>query len=206
MNQTPGTLYIVSAPSGGGKTSLVNALLKVMSDLKVSISHTTRPPRPGEQDGVNYHFVDEPTFLDLIKKQAFFEHAKVFGNYYGTSRDWVNAKLKAGIDIILEIDWQGAQQVRQSLAGSVSIFLLPPSWEIVQARLQERAQDNPDVIEKRMKAARLEVAHYHEYDYLVVNDYFATALDELKTIIQAHRLRQQFQQQKYADLLANLLA
>lgn len=206
MTSTIGTLYIISAPSGGGKTSLVNALLAATPNLEVSVSHTTRAPRPGENNHINYHFVDETAFVELIEQHAFLEHAKVFGNYYGTSRKWVMDKLQAGTDIILEIDWQGAQQIRQLLPQSVSIFLLPPAWEIIQARLRERAQDNPEVIARRMAAARMELSHYHEYDYLVVNDDFTTALTELKTIIQARRLRCQPQQQKYAHLLANLLA
>lgn len=206
MIGTIGTLYIISAPSGGGKTSLVNALLAATSNLEVSISYTTRTPRPGENDHLNYHFVDEKTFVDLIEQQAFLEHAKVFGNYYGTPRKWVIEKLQAGIDIVLEIDWQGAQQIRQLLPHSISIFLLPPAWEIIQTRLRARAQDNPEVIARRMAAARMELSHYHEYDYLVVNDNFNSALSELQTIIQARRLRCQSQQQKYANLIANLLA
>ncbi len=206
MTSTIGTLYIISAPSGGGKTSLVNALLANVPNIEVSISHTTRPPRPGEKNHVNYHFVDERTFVDLVTQNAFLEYAKVFGNYYGTSRQWVTDKLAAGIDIILEIDWQGTQQIRQLLPDSTTIFLLPPSWQTIQARLGERAQDNAEVIARRMAAARTELSHYHEYDYLVVNDDFTTALADLKAIIEARRLRNLPQQQKYADLLAKLLA
>lgn len=206
MTTTLGTLYIISAPSGGGKTSLVNALLAAMPNLEVSISYTTRSPRPGENNHVNYHFVDETNFVELIGQQAFLEHAKVFGNYYGTPRKWVIDKLQAGIDIILEIDWQGAQQIRQLLSESISIFLIPPAWEIIQARLKERAQDNPDIIARRMAAARMELSHYHEYDYLVVNDDFTSALSDLQSIMHARRLRRPLQQQKYANLLAKLLA
>ncbi len=206
MTDTPGTLYIISAPSGGGKTSLVQALLAAVPQLEVSISHTTRPPRPSEQNHLNYHFVDEPTFTTLIAQNAFFEHAQVFGNYYGTSRQWVADKLRAGIDIILEIDWQGAQQIRTLMPDSISIFLLPPSWQTIQARLEGRGQDNPEIIARRMAAARAELSHYHEYDYLVVNEDFTTALLDLKAIIHARRLRQQAQQQKYANLLVKLLA
>jgi len=206
MNTTVGTLYIISAPSGGGKTSLVNALLAATPNLEVSVSHTTRPPRPGENNAVNYHFVDEATFVALIAQQAFLEHANVFGNYYGTSRQWVMDKLRAGIDIILEIDWQGAQQIRQLLPDSISIFLLPPSWQAIQTRLRERGQDNQAVIARRMAAARTELSHYHEYNYLVINDDFNTALSDLKAVIQTRRLRCQAQQQKYADLIAKLLA
>ncbi len=203
---TAGTLYIISAPSGGGKTSLVSHLLASVKNLEVSISHTTRPLRPGEVNGENYHFVDDPAFKDLIAKQAFLEHAKVFGNYYGTSKKWVTDKLRAGIDIILEIDWQGAQQIRALLPDTVCIFILPPSWQILQERLQEREQDNANVIAQRMAAARTEVEHYHEYDYLIVNDDFTKASADLQAILHARRLRQVVQQQKYANLLAKLLA
>lgn len=200
-----GTLYIISAPSGGGKTSLVNALLQSIPNIEVSISHTTRPKRPGEQDGINYNFVDETTFIDLIDKHAFLEYAKVFGNYYGTSKTWVEKKLNAGVDIILEIDWQGAQQIRKLLPESVGVFILPPSWEILKARLHERAQDDEAVIARRLTEARNEISHYHEYDYLVVNDDFASALADLSAIIQARRLRLEVQQKNYKALLKNLL-
>lgn len=202
---TLGTLYIVSAPSGGGKTSLVNALLASMNNLEASVSHTTRPMRPGEVNGEDYYFIDESTFSQLVAKHAFLEHATVFGNSYGTSQQWVEDKLQAGVDVILEIDWQGAQQIRKLIPECVNIFILPPSWEALRQRLQERGQDDESVIKRRMTAARAEVAHYHEYDYLLVNDNFANALSDLKAIIQARRLRQPIQQQKYADLLAKLL-
>lgn len=202
---TPGTLYIISAPSGGGKTSLVNALLQDVSNLEVSISHTTRPKRPGEKDGVNYHFVDEAAFTNLINKQAFLEYAKVFENYYGTSRQWVENKLQAGIDIILEIDWQGAQQIRKLLPKSIGVFILPPSLEILAERLRERGQDEETVIARRLAEARIEMSHYQEYQYLVVNDDFTRALVDLKTIIQARHLRLEVQKIKYQDLIENLL-
>jgi len=201
-----GTLYIVSAPSGGGKTSLVHALLAETPNLEASVSHTTRAPRPGEQNEVDYYFIDQPTFVDLIAQKAFLEYAQVFGNYYGTSRKWVEDKLKAGIDVILEIDWQGAQQIRQLIANTISIFLLPPSWETLKTRLEERGQDQANVIEHRMAAARAEVSHYHEYDYLIINDDFNKALNNLRAILHARRLRCEVQKQKYAELLTNLLA
>ncbi len=202
---TSGTLYIISAPSGGGKTSLVNALLQSVPNLEVSISHTTRPIRPGEKEGINYHFVDEGTFTDLINQQAFLEHAKVFGNYYGTSTQWVEEKLRAGVDIILEIDWQGAQQVRKLLPASIGIFILPPSWKTLEERLHERAQDEEAVIARRLTEARTEISHYHEYEYLVVNDDFSRALADLKAIIQARRLRLEVQKIRCKDLIENLL-
>ena len=206
MTGTIGTLYIISAPSGGGKTSLVSALLAAIPNLEVSISYTTRLPRASENNHFNYHFVDETGFIKLVNQHAFLEHARVFGNYYGTPSKWVMDKLQAGIDIILEIDWQGAQQIRQLLPDSLSIFLIPPAWEVIQGRLQKRAQDNPATIAQRMATARKELLHCSEYSHLVVNDQFLTALNDLKTIIHARRLRYLPQQQKYADLLEKLLA
>lgn len=203
--QTPGTLYIISAPSGGGKTSLVHALLQSISNLEVSISHTTRGPRPGEQDDIDYHFVDTTTFEKLIRDNIFLEYAKVFGNYYGTSQQWVQEKLNAGIDIILEIDWQGAHQIRQKMPAAIGIFILPPSWEILEKRLRERAQDDENVITKRMAQARAEISHYHEYDYLIVNDNFAKALADLSAIIRVRRLRLIVQKIEQNKLLADLL-
>lgn len=205
MKKMLGTLYIFSAPSGGGKTSLVNALLESTSNLEVSISYTTRPPRPGEQNGHDYHFIDENKFKDLIKKNAFLEHAKVFDNYYGTAQQWVEKKLKAGIDIILEIDWQGARQIRKKMPDAIGIFILPPSWEALEKRLRKRAQDTDAVIAKRMKEAKDEVSHYDEYDYLIVNDNFTKALADLNAIIRVRRLRLSVQQNEQAVLLKDLL-
>lgn len=201
----PGTLFIISAPSGGGKTSLVNALLQEIPNLEVSVSYTTRPMRPGEKNGANYHFIDEAAFNVMQAQQAFLEHANVFGNYYGTSRQWVEEKLKLGVDVILEIDWQGAQQIRTLFADNVSIFILPPSWQTLEARLKERGQDDPQVIMRRLSEAHAEVSHYHEFDYLVVNDDFNRAFTDLKTIIQARRLRLTAQKIRHAELLTNLL-
>jgi guanylate kinase len=184
-----GTLFIISAPSGAGKTSLVTQLLSELDNIQVSISHTTRASRPGEQDGVNYHFVSQKEFDAMIGEQQFLEYAEVFGNSYGTSEDWVRSTLNQGIDIILEIDWQGAQQVREKFSGNVSIFILPPSKQALVERLQGRAQDEAQVIEKRIAAATEEMSHYAEADYLIINDDFDEALQQLKAIISAQRCK-----------------
>lgn len=206
MNQPPGTLYIISAPSGGGKTSLVNALVASMNNLFISISYTTRPIRPGEQNGVNYNFVTSTQFQELLKKNTFLEHAKVFNHDYGTSRDWVEQQLQQGRDVILEIDWQGAQQIRQNFKQCVSIFILPPSREVLRNRLLNRAQDDTQVIEQRMAQARNEMSHYNEFDYLIINDVFENALFDLKAIIRSRRLLLPVQAQIHAELIKNLLA
>ena len=202
-----GTPYIVSAPSGAGKSSLLRALLESMGgDLVVSVSHATRDPRPGEIDGKDYHFVDVETFNDMVSRGAFLEHAQVFDNYYGTSRQSVEAQLSAGLDVILEIDWQGARLVREQMPQAVGIFILPPSRDALRERLQDRGQDNDDVIERRMRDAVSEMSHYKEYDFLVINDVFQAAQDELAAIVHSQRLRLQVQGQRNADLLAALLA
>ncbi|HSB97935.1 MAG TPA: guanylate kinase [Spongiibacteraceae bacterium] len=206
MSRCPGNLYIISAPSGAGKTSLVNALVEIMDDLKVSISHTTRPCRPGEVDGVNYHFVDKAQFQRMLDDGAFLESAEVFGNYYGTSQHWVRETLTTGSDVILEIDWQGAQQVRRLMPEAISIFILPPSRKALQERLTNRGQDPDDVIAKRMAAAISEMSHYAEADYLVVNDRFEAALQELRAILIAGRLSLGKQQQRQAVRLTELLS
>jgi guanylate kinase len=200
-----GTLYVVSAPSGAGKTSLVRALLdSTGDDLVLSVSHTTRAPRPGEVNGRDYHFVDAETFRRMIDDGAFLEHARVFDNYYGTARQGIEAQLAQGRDVILEIDWQGARQVRQALPESVGIFILPPSREALWERLCARGQDDEAVIERRMQDAVNEMSHYGEYDYLVINKVFLTARDELAAIIRCRRLLQAGQTQRHADLLASL--
>ncbi len=184
-----GILFIVSAPSGAGKTSLLRALLSEDDNLVLSISHTTRPPRPGEVDGVDYHFVSREEFLRLAGEGAFLEQAEVFGNYYGTSEAGVREQLASGRDVVLEIDWQGARQVRKAFPEAVSIFIAPPSIEALRERLGNRGQDDEAVIERRMRDARSELSHYPEYDYLVINDDFDTALGDLRCIVRAERLR-----------------
>ena len=182
-----GTLFIISAPSGAGKTSLVSEILERVTNIKASISHTTRKCRPGEMDGINYHFVDEPTFAGMVKKNAFLEYAEVFGNHYGTSQEWVQLALEEGVDVILEIDWQGAEQVRQHFPKSISIFILPPSTQALEDRLNDRGQDNADVIQRRIAAAKEEMSHYADADYLVINDDFELARHQLEAIIIAQR-------------------
>ena len=182
-----GTLYIVSAPSGAGKTSLLTELVPLDEQLKLSVSHTTRAPRPGEQDGIHYHFVSVEEFEAEVEKGAFIESANVFGNYYGTSEQSIRNQLAEGFDVILEIDWQGARQVRERVEQSVSIFILPPSVETLRKRLSQRGQDDEQTIERRMKQAADEMSHYPEYDYLVFNDDFKEALDQLAAIFKANR-------------------
>ena len=200
------TLYIICAPSGTGKTSLVAALVAELQKIEISISHTTRPMRPGEKNGVNYHFIDKPSFERMVEKKDFLEHAEVFGNYYGTSKTFVEEKLKKDIDVILEIDWQGAQQIRKLFKHTVSIFILPPSMEILSERLSSRKQDSKEVITKRLAEARNEVRHCDEFDYLMVNDDFSHAVAELKSIITTHRLSRPIQKQDLAGLVKQLLS
>jgi len=199
-----GQLWVVAAPSGAGKTSLVNALLDRLPGLRVSVSYTTRPPRPGEKTGENYFFVDVSEFERMIETHAFLEHAKVFGHYYGTEKKWVEEQLSKEIDIILEIDWQGAQQIKAVMPDSLSIFILPPSLKTLAARLEKRAQDTKEVIEQRLREATLEMSHCEEFDYLIVNDTFDTALRELQLIIESQRFLRKRQVQKYGTLLKNL--
>ena len=206
MSATTGTLYIVSAPSGAGKTSLVKALVDAQPQVRVSVSHTTRAMRPGEVDGVNYHFVSREEFLARLERNEFLEHAEVFGNLYGTSQSWLEQTLAEGYDLILEIDWQGAQQVRRLMPQAKSIFILPPTQEALRQRLNNRGQDSDEIIEKRMREAVSEMSHYVEYDYLVINDDFAHALIDLQSIFRANQLKQQAQQQRHARLLSELLA
>ncbi|HHA0037116.1 TPA: guanylate kinase [Yersinia enterocolitica] len=203
-----GTLYIVSAPSGAGKSSLIQALLKTqpLYDTQVSISHTTRAKRPGENHGEHYFFVSKEEFCQMIDDDAFFEHAKVFENYYGTSRLAIEQVLATGVDVFLDIDWQGAQQIRAKMPTARSIFILPPSKEELDRRLRGRGQDSEEVIAKRMAQAVAEMTHYAEYDYLIVNDDFNLALSDLKTIIRAERLRLGRQKQRHDALITKLLA
>lgn len=200
-----GKLYIISAPSGAGKTSLVKQLRADLDKLAVSVSHTTRPMRSGESNGIDYFFVTVNQFSEMIDRQAFLEYAQVFDNFYGTAQQTVEDNLALGLDVILEIDWQGAQQVRKMLPDSVSIFILPPSIGVLRQRLQSRGQDNEDTIARRMADAVTEMSHYPEFDYLIVNDDFTLALNQLKSIIIANRLLQNRQQSLLAPLLQDLL-
>ncbi|MFA5494444.1 MAG: guanylate kinase [Porticoccaceae bacterium] len=203
---TKGTLFTISAPSGAGKTSLVEALIDDLDAIQVSVSHTTRARRPGEIDGANYHFVDVPTFERMLAEGAFLEHARVFGNFYGTARSWVEETLAGGTDVILEIDWQGASQVRLLLPDTLGIFILPPSRRTLLERLTNRGQDEPEVIARRLAEATLEMSHYREADFLVVNDQFATALADLKAIVTSRRLALDKQQHRHRGLLRELLS
>ena len=201
-----GNLYIISAPSGAGKTTLVKTLIERIPDMTVSISHTTRPKRPAETNGVNYYFLDKNEFDRMVKQGDFLEYAMVFDHFYGTSRVWVEETLKRGMDVILEIDWQGAQQIRRMFPSCVSIFILPPSLAALSERLMQRSQDKPEIIQNRLADAQKTISHIAEYDYVVVNDDFQTALTDLKAIVSAHRLTQQRQIKKLTQLLAELSA
>ena len=197
-------LYVVAAPSGGGKTSLINALLEKDDRVSLSVSYTTRSARPGEKDGVHYHFVDDPAFIGLIGRNALLEHAEVFGHRYGTGRDAVEKKLHAGFDVLLDIDWQGARQIRKSFPSCCTIFILPPSLEILRSRLARRGQDSEDVIEERMREARAEISHSSEFDYLIINDDFDQALADLQSIVRYRKLQRPRRKNYYDDLLAEL--
>ncbi|MGJ8687222.1 MAG: guanylate kinase [Spongiibacteraceae bacterium] len=201
-----GNLYTISAPSGAGKTSLVAALLDQLEHLEVSVSHTTRAMRPGETDGVNYHFTSHEAFQEMLGKGAFLEHAQVFDNYYGTSQAWVEEQLAQGKDIILEIDWQGAQQVRRLLPDTVAVFILPPSQQALEQRLNQRGQDDQSIIDRRMQAAVDEMSHYVESDFIVINDCFDDALSDLQAIVHCHRLLRAKQQARQGKLLSALLS
>jgi len=201
-----GTLYTISAPSGAGKTSLVKALIKSMDNIETSVSHTTRPPRKGEKNGVDYYFIDQDKFIKMVEKTLFLEHAQVFDNFYGTSQRAVFEKLAKGIDVILEIDWQGAQQVRKFHEDTVGIFILPPSLETLERRLRGRGKDSDEVIARRMKKAEDEMSHYVEFDYLVINDDFSRALKDLQTIFYCQRLSHRVQTQKNQKLLMRLFS
>ncbi|WP_246540341.1 guanylate kinase [sulfur-oxidizing endosymbiont of Gigantopelta aegis] len=198
-------LYIISAPSGAGKTSLLKALLEETDLIEVSVSYTTREKRPGEREGIDYHYVSHETFQQMIAEQQFIEHAEVFGNFYGTSKKQIKEKLTAGIDIILEIDWQGAQQVRKQFDTCTNVFILPPSRQELLSRLTERGQDSHEVISKRMNEAIEQMSHYDEFEYLIVNDQFSHALGELKALIYAFRLRQSPQCRRHHNLIEALL-
>jgi len=197
-----GILFILSAASGAGKTSLIKALLECESDLHLAVSFTTRTPRPSEQNGVHYHFVAPERFRQMVAAGEFLEHAQVFGNHYGTAESAVRSQLEQGRDLLLEIDWQGARQVRTRFPQAVSIFVLPPSAQALEQRLHNRGLDSHQVIANRMATARSEVSHYAEYDYLVVNDRFDTALNDLACLVRAERLRCAYQAPRLGPLLA----
>jgi guanylate kinase len=198
-------LYVVAAPSGGGKTSLISALLEKDPKIRLSVSYTTRPPRPGEQNGVHYHFVDDQAFRELLAGDAFLEHATVFDYRYGTARRAVEEQLGAGFDVILDIDWQGARQIRESFPSCLTIFIVPPSLEALRQRLARRGQDSEDVIRKRMEKARAEISHWDEFDYLIVNDVFEEALLDLQSIIRHGKPRRPENTDKQREILAELL-
>ena len=205
VNATRGQLLIVSAPSGAGKTSLIKALMEQDQRVEVSVSHTTRPQRPGEVEGVNYFFISTETFHEMREAGAFFESAEVFGHFYGTSLTQLEARLSDGADVILEIDWQGAQQVRALLPDSAWLFILPPSLAALKSRLQARGQDAEDTIDVRMRAARDEMSHWDEADYLIINDQFDSALEALQALVRSLGLRTGQQQSALQNLIEDLL-
>ncbi|MFK5895230.1 MAG: guanylate kinase [Pseudomonadota bacterium] len=200
-----GTLYIISAPSGAGKTSLIKELLQQVDKLELSVSHTTRAKRAAEIDGRDYHFIDKTKFQQMVGNHQFVEHAYVFDNFYGTSADHIQEDLDLGIDIILEIDWQGAEQVKQKFAHCISVFILPPSKDELYQRLKGRGQDSEQVIEGRMQQAVSEMVHYKQYDYIIVNDDFSVALEQLKSIMQSKRLEKDRQIFNHQQLIKDLL-
>ena len=205
--QSPGAsgcLFVIAAPSGGGKTSLVNALLEREPGIRLSVSYTTRAPRPGEQDGVHYHFVDVPRFMALKDAGEFLEHAHVHGNWYATSAKWLTDQVHQGRDVLLEIDWQGAAQVRRLIPGAVLIFILPPSIESLRERLVKRGQDSEAVIARRLDAAREEMRHASEFDYVIMNQDFARAVDDLSAIVRASRLAASRQFVRHARVFSEL--
>lgn len=204
MTATPGNLYIISAPSGGGKTSLVRALLESGAGLSLSVSYTTREARPEEVDGRDYHFISREVFEKRLKQNEFLESAQIYGNFYGTSKKWIKEATELGRDILLEIDSQGARQVRWVFPQAVSIFVLPPSLEVLEARLRNRAQDSPEAISRRLAAARDEISNVGEYDYVIINDDLGKALQDLECIVQAERLTVASQLARHHILLAQL--
>ncbi len=205
-----GHLWIISAPSGAGKTSLTRALVPHLAKsgitATISVSHTTRPARPGEQNGVHYHFVDEPTFQRMVSHGEFLEHAEVFGRRYGTGREATERLLQAGHEVLLDIDWQGARQVRSQMPDALGIFVLPPSSEELERRLRARGQDSPMIISERMQKARAEMSHWNEYDYLLVNEKFDQAVEDLATVVRARQIHREVQGPRHARLVETLLA
>ncbi|WP_374601216.1 guanylate kinase [Arenimonas sp.] len=206
MNTPRGTLFIVAAPSGAGKSSLVNAVLAKEPGIALSISFTSRAPRPGERHAQHYHFVSKEEFVAMVAAGDFFEHAQVHGDYKGTARQSVEPQLAAGKDVLLEIDWQGARQVREQVPDCVSVFILPPSRDALQTRMRNRGQDSEETIARRLAAAREEMSHYDEFDYVIVNEHFDAAAAELRAIFVAHRLRRPVQARRHAHLISELLA
>jgi guanylate kinase len=206
MSIEAGTLFVVAAPSGAGKSTLVNALLERESAISLSVSHTTRPPRAGELYGRHYYFVTRGEFEREIAEGIFLEHAEVHGNLYGTSRTTVQSLLSQGRDVLLEIDWQGAEQVRRAKPDCVSVFILPPSRSELERRLRGRGSDTPEVIERRLRNSRGEIAHAHQFDYILINDVFEQALGDLQAIVRAVRLRSALQWRRHETLIAELLA
>jgi guanylate kinase len=206
MAPSSGNLFVIAAPSGAGKTSLVHALLEREPGIRLSVSYTTRPPRPGETDGVHYRFVDEAGFEARRDAGEFLEHAHVHGNWYATSGTWLAAEVGGGHEVLLEIDWQGAAQVRRLVPEAVLIFILPPSLAALRQRLERRGQDSPEVIARRIDAAREEMRHCADFDYVIINQDFATAVDDLGAIVRASRLRAAPQRARHAALVQSLLA
>ena len=206
MDKHKGNLFILSAPSGAGKSTLYKALLNQDDKVRISISHTTRAPRSGEEHGREYYFIDDESFLDMIAEDAFFEHAQVFDNYYGTSKESIFGMLEQGLDVILEIDWQGARQIRQFYPEAIGIFILPPSLPALEERLRSRATDTDDVIQRRMAKAVNEMSHYHEYDFIIVNDDFDAALSQMAAIFMAMRAKTPVMQEKSGNLINDLLS
>ena len=199
-----GNLYIVTAPSGAGKTSLVRALLQNDSQVRLSVSYTTRPPRPGEVDGKDYHFVGEQKFLEMLEHGDFLESAQVYGNRYGTSQPWIENAMRSGTDILLEIDWQGAAQVRKIFPQAIGIFILPPSLEALLERLTGRGQDSDEVIARRLAAARDDIRHVEEFDYVIINDVFESALQDLIAVVRAQRLKAGRQLGAHAEMISKM--
>jgi guanylate kinase len=204
LTHPPGNLFVVAAPSGGGKTSLTRALLQREPTIQLSVSYTTRAPRPGETDSVDYHFVSAERFVALKEAGEFLEHAQVHGNWYATGATWLKDRVQAGHDVLLEIDWQGAAQVRKLIPDSVHIFILPPSLTLLRERLLRRGQDDPDTIERRLNAARDEMRHSGEFDYVIINQDFASAVDDLSAIVRASRLRSGQQRNRHRALFDQL--
>ena len=205
MVDARGSLFIISAPSGAGKTSLVKALVEKDGNLHASVSHTTRSPRPGEKEGSNYHFVKKSFFDNMVSQGEFLESAQVFDHFYGTSKLWVQSQLEAGTDVVLEIDWQGARQIKECMPLACAIFILPPSKNALQERLMSRGQDNPEVIKRRMDQAVNEMSHFESSDYLVLNRNFEEALNELEVIVKAQRLRTVNRSRSLGNILSDVL-